>query len=63
MSDKTNNHGKKIADATIAVSGGLVAIIFSAQFLNIPKNPWIAALFLVVGIGAIVWAQYQWRKL
>jgi len=63
MSNETNKRDKKIADAALAMGAGLAAIIFAAQFLNIPKNPWIAALLLIVGIGATIWASRKWRKL
>ncbi len=63
MAKKTNNRDKKIADATLAMSAGLALLIFSAQFLDIPKNLWIAVLLLIVGICAGIWANRQWRRL
>ena len=64
MSYKGNRQeNKKIADITLAVSGGLAALMFAANLAPVKPNGYLALLFLVVGLGAIAFAWWRWSRL
>ncbi len=62
MSNKPKNRDKIMADVAITIGAALTCMVFSAQFIEIPKNPYIAALLLGLGIFAVFWARHQWNK-
>ena len=51
----SNNGNKRMADASIALSVGLTAVIFSTQFFQIKPNIYYAVLLLVVGLFEVGW--------
>jgi len=57
----SNNENKRVADASIAVSAGLAAIIFSTQFFKIEPNTTYAILLLVIGLAAVLYGFFRWR--
>lgn len=57
------NQSKRIADSTVTMSVGLMAIIFSATLVPIEENPVIATILLVGGLGVIALAWFQFRRI
>jgi hypothetical protein len=57
------NQSKRIADCTVAMSAGLTALVFAARLIPIEENPFIAAILLIFGIGAIIWAWFAFRRI
>ena len=62
MAKNNNNENKKMADASIALSVGLAAVIFSTQFFPIQHNVCYAILLLVVGLAGIICGLFLWKK-
>ena len=59
---KKDNENKRMADASIALSVGLTAVIFSAQFFQIKPNIFYGILFFVVGFFGILYGLARWPK-
>jgi hypothetical protein len=51
-----------MADASIAVSAGLAAVIFSTRFFEIEPNLIYAILLLVVGLLGIIYGFVRWHQ-
>ena len=63
MTKKSNSENKKMADASIALSAGLAAIIFSAQFFPIEHNVCYAILLAVAGLAGIIYGFIRWKTI
>ena len=57
-----HNESKKMADASIAVSIGVTAVIFSTQFFELKPNILYAILLLVVGLAGIIYGFVRWHQ-
>ena len=57
-----NNENKKMVDASIAVSIGVAAVIFSTQFFELKPNIFYAILLLVVGLAGIIYGFVRWHQ-
>jgi len=62
MAKNNNNEGKRMADASIALSVGLAAVIFSTQFFELKPNILYAILLLVVGLAGIMYGFIRWHQ-
>ena len=54
---------KRIANCTMAMTVGLMAIVFSATLVPIEKNPVIATILLIGGLVIIALAWFQFRRI
>jgi len=54
---------KRIANATVAMSAGLTAIVFAARLVPIQPNTPIAIILLVGGLAAIFLARVQFLRI
>lgn len=57
------NQSKRIANSTVTMSVGLMAIVFSATLVPIEKDPVIATILLVGGLVIIALAWFQFRRI
>ena len=57
------DRSKRIANCTVAISAGLVAIVFAANLVPIAHNSVIAGVLLAVGLAAIGLAWYQFPRI
>ena len=58
----SNKENKRVSQASIALSFGLTAVIFSTQFFQIKPNIFYAILLLVVGLFGIVYGFVRWHQ-
>lgn len=57
------NQGKRIADATVKMTVGLMAIVFAAQLVPIETNWVYATILLVGGLGVVIGSWIQFRRI
>jgi hypothetical protein len=57
-----NNESKKMAAASIVVSIGVTAVIFSTQFFELKPNMLYAILLLVAGLAGIIYGLVRWPQ-
>lgn len=57
------DQNKRIANCTVAISAGLVAIVFAANLVPIGQDRVTAGILLTVGVAVIGLAWYQFRRI
>ena len=57
------NQSKRIADATVKMTVGLMAIVFAAQLVPIETNWVYATILLVGGLGVVIGSWIQFRRI
>lgn len=54
---------KIIADTTMKMTVGLMAIVFSATFVPMEANRFVAAVLVVGGLAVVILSWYQFRRI
>ena len=57
------NQTKRIADATLKMTVGLMAIVFAAQLIPMETDRIAAAILVVGGLGVVIGSWIQFRRI
>ena len=57
------NQAKRIANCTMAMTAGLVAIVFAAELVPIETNPLYAAISLIGGLAVVIGSWIWFRRI